>query len=156
MRLLKTHENALNSSTSTTTHQSIYLISFYAFCWHRFFFFLSLFHSFEWWFFSITNVFHSSRFVCLTPEWYTHLWPIAFFHRADKWYSSVLHTKPRASHSSWWYGIQNGLIIINRMQINTDHLNIRIDFSDEHHFGDLSSNSIILFNVIFFLLLLIN
>lgn len=107
-------------------------------------------------FFSITNVFHSSRFVCLTPEWYTHLWPIAFFHRADKWYSSVLHTKPRASHSSWWYGIQNGLIIINRMQINTDHLNIRIDFSDEHHFGDLSSNSIILFNVIFFLLLLIN
>lgn len=32
MRLLKTHENALNSSTSTTTHQSIYLISFYAFC----------------------------------------------------------------------------------------------------------------------------
>lgn len=51
MRLLKTHENALNSSTSTTTHQSIYLISFYAFCWHRFFFFLSLFHSFVWWFF---------------------------------------------------------------------------------------------------------
>lgn len=87
---------------------------------------------------------------------YKHLWPIAFFHRADKWYSSVLHTKPRASHSSWWYGIQNGLIIINRMQINTNHLNIRIDFSDEHHFGDLLSNSIILFNVIFFLLLLIN
>lgn len=121
-------------------------------------FFLSFIHScddffflhYEWFLFvsiclfGSRNGIHTPLAHCLLPS------------RTDKWYSSVLHTKPRASHSSWWYGIQNGLIIINRMQINTNHLNIRIDFSDEHHFGDLSSNSIILFNVIFFLLLLIN
>lgn len=69
---------------------------------------------------------------------------------ADKWYPSVLHTKSRASHSSRWYGIQNGIFIIECMRINTNHLHIDIWPNAEHPMAIHSAISIISFQCDFF------
>lgn len=70
----------------------------------------------------------------------------------DKWYPSILHKGPRAPDSSWRYGIQNGLIFIDCMRIDTNHFYIYSWCSAERSLADSTPNSIISFNVIFSLL----
>lgn len=162
MRALKTHGNTRNSRTSI--HPSIYLfiqsLNMHFVDIFSFFPSLSLHFVCACFSFLFVCIFYPSRcffFLLLSNGFSPPAAPTSLIHRlssTDKWYSSILHTKPRASHPSWWYGIQNGLIIIiNRLRINTNHLYIHIGSNAEHLLADLSSNPIISFNVIFSLLL---